>query len=137
MAEKKAGAAKHAADYRANKKAEAQRLGIKRTPVDLPAAILEKIDEVMKRNGYSQLQELWQGLALSLVAADPDEQVRRLKRPDASAFEISPKLARQFDIASRAEIKRDPGHEIQLPKPLPHGEQQCNAAQLDILHSTL
>ncbi|MBM3106151.1 hypothetical protein IIE18_13500 [Pseudomonas sp. V1] len=134
MAEKKTGAAKHAADYRANKKAEAQRLGIKRTQVDLPAAIRKKIDEVMKRHDYSQLQELWQDLALSLIAADPEEQARRLKRPDASAFEITPKLARQFDIASRAELKRDPGYEIQLPEALPHGEQQCKAAQLDILN---
>lgn len=135
MAEK-TGAAKHAATYRANKKAEAQRLGIERIPVDLPAAIRKKIGEVMKRHGYSQLQELWQDLAISLIAADPEEQARRLKRPDASAFEITPKLARQFDKASRTELKRDPGCEIELPKPFPHGEQQCKAAQLDILQST-
>lgn len=137
MAEKKTGAAKHAATYRANKKAEAQRLGVERTPVDLPVAIRKRIDEVMKRHGYSQLQELWQDLALSLIAAEPEEQARRLKRPDASAFEISPKLARQFEEASRAELKRDPGHQIIAPKPLPHGEQQCNAAQPDILQPAL
>ncbi|MNJ75637.1 hypothetical protein D3C77_727610 [compost metagenome] len=91
----------------------------------------------MKRHGYSQLQELWQDLALSLIAAEPEDQARRLKRPDASAFEISPKLARQFDEASRAELKRDPGHQIIAPKPLPHREQQCNAAQLDILQPAL
>lgn len=98
--------------------------------------LARRIDAVMKQHGYSQLQELWQDLALSLIAADSEEQARRLKRPNASAFEITPKLSRQFDKASQAELKRDPGCEIEAPKPLPHGEQQCKAAQLDILQST-
>lgn len=63
----------------------------------------------LKRHGYSQAQELWQDIALSWIAADPDERARRLIRPDAPAFEITQRLARQFEEASRAELQRDPG----------------------------
>lgn len=133
MAEKKTGAAKHSADYRGRKKAEAQRFGIETLPVEMAAGTRAGMAEAMKTHGYTQLQELLQNLHRSLLAASSEEQARRLQQPDAPAFEISPKLARQFDQASRAELKRDPGDQIIKPRPLPHGQRQCNAVQLDIL----
>jgi len=54
-----------------------------------------------------------QDMALSWIAQDPEERARRLERPDARAFYISPKLARQFEDASLAELRRDLGDEIQ------------------------
>ncbi|UVL59860.1 hypothetical protein LOY54_17630 [Pseudomonas sp. B21-032] len=115
MAEKKTGAAKHSADYRDRKKAEAERFGIERMQVEMAAGTRVGMEGAMKTHGYTQLQELLQNLHRSFLAASPQEQARRLQQPDAPAFEISPKLARQFDQASRAELKRDPGDEIISP----------------------
>lgn len=112
MAEQKTGAAKHSADYRERQKKNAERLGIEKITIDVPAGVKKQLKAELKRHGYSQIQELWQDLALSWIAADPDERARRLIRPDASAFEITTKLARQFNEASRAELKRDPGDTI-------------------------
>lgn len=115
MAEKKTGAAKHSADYRERKKAEAQRFGIETLPVEMAAGTRAGMAEAMKTHGYTQLQELLQDLHRSFLSASPEEQARRLQQPDAPAFEISPKLARQFNEASRAELKRDPGDETVTP----------------------
>ncbi len=135
MTEQKTGAAKHSADYRAREKAKAEKLGIEDVIITMPAGIKKALAAELKRHGYKQVQELWQDLALSWIAQDSEERTLRLERPDALAFYISPKLARQFEEASMAELKRDPGDEIEPPKPFPHGEQQCRAAQLDILRS--
>ncbi|WP_460420784.1 hypothetical protein [Pseudomonas sp. ZL2] len=129
MAEKKTGAAKHSADYRDRKKAEAERFGIERIQVEMAAGTREGMSGAMKAHGYTQLQELLQNLHRSFLAASPDEQARRLQQPDAPAFEISTKLARQFEEASLVEIRRDPGYEIEPPNPLQHSEQR----RLDIL----
>ena len=115
MAEKKTGAAKHSADYRARKKARAQKLGIEDVTIAMPGGIKKALAAVIKRHGYKQVQELWQDMALSWIAQDPAERARRLERLDAPAFYISPKLARQFETASMAEIRRDPGDEIEAP----------------------
>lgn len=117
MAEKKTGAAKHSADYRGRKKAEAERFGIERMPVEMAVGTREGMAGAMKAHGYTQLQELLQDLHRSFLAASTEEQARRLQQPDAPAFEISPKLARQFEKASRAEVMRDPGDEIVRPRP--------------------
>lgn len=42
-------------------------------------------------------------------------RARRLERPDAPAFYISPKLARQFEEQSLRDLRRDPGDEIVPP----------------------
>lgn len=115
MAEKKIGAAKHSADYRERRKAEAERFGIETLSVDMAAGTRSGMIEAMRVHGYTQLQELLQNLHRSFLAASPEEQARRLQQPDALAFEISPKLARHFDEASRSELKRDPGDEIVSP----------------------
>ncbi|UVL26204.1 hypothetical protein [Pseudomonas donghuensis] len=115
MAEKKTGAAKHSADYRDREKKEAERLGIEKMTLVTAAGTKQGMAEAMQVHGFSQLQELLQDLHLSFLACDREEQARRLKRPDAPAFEISLKLAHQFEAASMAELKRDPGCEIINP----------------------
>ena len=115
MAEKKTGGAKHSADYRARQKAEAERLGIEEVTIMMPAGIKKALAAEIKLHGYKQVQELWQDMALSWIAQEPDERARRLEKPDAPAFYISPKLARQFEAASMAELKRNPGDEIVNP----------------------
>lgn len=82
----------------------------------MPAGIKKALAAELKRHGYKQVQELWQDLALSWIAQEPEERARRLERPDAPAFYISPKLAREFEAASHAEIRRYPGDEIEQPK---------------------
>lgn len=115
MAEQKTGAAKHSADYRAREKAKAEKLGIEEVTITMPAGIKKALTAELKRHGYKQVQELWQDMALSWIAQDPEERARRLERPDAPAFYISPKLAQQFEEASRAELRRDPGDEFTPP----------------------
>jgi len=115
MAEQKTGAAKHSADYRDRKKKQAAKLGIEKVFFNMPAGIKAAMAAEIKRHDYDQVQELWQDLALSWIAQDPEERARRLERPDAPAFYISPKLARQFESASMAELKRYPGCEVIPP----------------------
>ena len=116
MAEEKTGAAKHSADYRDREKKKAEKLGIEKVFFNMPEGIKTAMAAEIKRHGYEQVQELWQDLALSWVAQDPEERARRLERPDAPAFYISPRLARQFEAASMAELKRNPGDEIATPE---------------------
>lgn len=115
MAEQKTGAAKHSADYRDRLKKEAAKLGIEKVFFNMPEGIKAAMAAEIERHGYDQVQELWQDLALSWIAQDPEERARRLERPDAPAFYISLKLASQFEAASMAELKRDPGYEIITP----------------------
>ncbi|MEE1922651.1 hypothetical protein V0R50_10385 [Pseudomonas sp. 148P] len=111
----KAKGAEYSRRAREKKKAEDARLGVEQVVIEMPAGIKWLLAAEVKRHGYDQVQALWQDLALSWAAADPEERARRLQRPDAPAFEISPKLARQFELASEAELKRDPGCEIIPP----------------------
>ncbi|MHA6195561.1 hypothetical protein ACX3YG_14445 [Pseudomonas wadenswilerensis] len=103
MAEEKTGAAKHSKDYRGRKKAEAERLGIEEVKTLMPAGIKAQLAEAMVAHGYTQVQELWQDMQLSWIAADHEERARRLKRPDAPAFKISAKLARHYERVAMAE----------------------------------
>ncbi|CAK15053.1 hypothetical protein [Pseudomonas entomophila] len=115
MAEQKTGAAKHSADYRDREKKKAEKLGIEKVFFNMPAGIKAALAAEIERHGYDQVRELWQDLALSWIAQDPEERVRRLERPNAPAFYISPKLARQFEETSTAELRRNPGDEIVRP----------------------
>ncbi|WP_353228509.1 hypothetical protein [Pseudomonas qingdaonensis] len=111
MAEKKTGAAKHSADYRERQKQETGRLGIEKLFFNMPKGIKTAMEAEIERLGYRQIQELWQDMARSWIAQEPEERARRLERPNAPAFCISPKLARQFHEASLAELRRNPGDE--------------------------
>lgn len=115
MAEKKTGSKKHSADYRVRQKEEAEKLGIEKVFFNMPEGIKRAMAAELKQLGYKQVQELWQDLALSWIHQDTKERARRLEKPDAPAFYISPKLARQFEVASMAEFRRDPGDEIISP----------------------
>lgn len=115
MVKEKTGAAKHSRDYRDRQRTVAKHLGIEKMFFNMPEGIKAAMRAEVERHGYSQLQELWQDLALSWIAQDLEERTRRLERPDAPAFYVSPKLARQFNVASMAELKRDPGDEIVRP----------------------
>ena len=112
MTDEKTAASRHSADYRAREKEKAKKLGIEKVYFNMPEGIKAAMAAEIKRHGYDQVQELWQDLALSWIAQDPEERARRLERPDAPAFYISPKLARQFEAASIAELRRDPGDEV-------------------------
>ena len=109
MAEEKTAAARHSADYRDRQKKQAAKLGIEKVYFNMPEGIKAAMAAEIERHDYEQVQELWQDLALSWIAQDPEERARRLERPNAPAFYISPKLAQQFEEASRAELKRNPG----------------------------
>ncbi len=100
---------------REKKKAEDARLGVEQVVIEMPAGIKKLLAAEVKVHGYDQVQALWQDMALSWAAADPEERARRLQRPDAPAFEISPKLARQYERAAIAELMKDPGDEIVSP----------------------
>ena len=115
MTEKKTGSAKHSADYRERLKNQAAKLGIEKVFFNMPEGIKAAMAAEIERHGYDQVQELWQDLALSWIAQDSEERTRRLERPDAPAFYISRKLARQFEEQSLRDIRRDPGDEIVSP----------------------
>lgn len=112
MAEGKTSVTKHSADYRAREKTKAEKLGIEKMLFNMAECIRAAVAAEIKRHGFQQVQELWQDLALSWIAKDPEERARRLERPDAPAFYISQKLARQLIEASMSELRRDPGDEI-------------------------
>ncbi|WP_210013983.1 hypothetical protein [Pseudomonas palmensis] len=86
MAEKKTGSAKHSADYRERKKAEAERRELEILPVESAAGTRADMAKAMKAHGYTQLQELLQDLHWAFIAVDHREQARRLKKPDAPAL---------------------------------------------------
>lgn len=111
--------AEYSRKAREKKKAEDARLGVEQIVIEMPAGIKKLLAAEVKRHGYDQVQALWQDLALSWAAASPKEQARRLIRPVAPAFEISTKLSRQFEEATQAELRRDPGDEIEAPAPHP------------------
>ena len=111
----KAKGAEYSRRAREKKKAEDARLGVEQVVIEMPVGIKKLLAAQVKTHGYDQVQALWQDMALSWAAADPKERARRLQRPGAPAFEISPKLSRQFEEATQAELKRDPGDEIEAP----------------------
>ena len=78
MAEKKTAVARHSADYRAREKAKAEKLGVEDVIITMPAGIKKALHAEIKRHGYKQVQELWQDMALSWIAQDPEQRARRL-----------------------------------------------------------
>lgn len=103
----KTAAAKHSADYRQRQNEAKERLGIETLKVDLPAGVRSGISTAMKDHGYSQVQELWQDLALSFLSMPFEEQARRLRKPSASDFVITPNLARKLKAVGMAQADPD------------------------------
>jgi hypothetical protein len=111
----KTAAAKHSADYRRRQKEKKEKLGIETLEVDAPVGTRSGMTLAMRDHGYKQIQELWQDLALAFLSMPFEEQARRLRKPDATAFVVTPKLARQYERKAQAELKADPGDEIIVP----------------------
>jgi hypothetical protein len=107
----KTAAAKHSADYRRRQKEEKEKLGIETLEVDVPVGTRSGMTLAMKDHGYKQIQELWQDLALSFLAAPLEEQARRLRKPSASDFVVTPRLARQLKAAGMAQVDPDADEE--------------------------
>lgn len=103
----KTAAAKHSADYRARQNAAKVKMGIETLKVDMPISVCSGLKRAMSDHRYSQVQELWQDLALSFLASPHEEQARRLRKPDASAFVVTPRLARQLKELGMAEPDPD------------------------------
>lgn len=107
----KTAAAKHSAAYRERQNAAKAKLGIEAMKIEAPAGTRSGMSTAMKDHGYSQIQELWQDLALSFLASPLEEQARRLRKPDASAFVVTPRLARQLKELGMAEVDPDADEE--------------------------
>lgn len=105
----KTAAAKHSADYRRRQKEEKEKLGIETLEVDVPVGTRSEMTLAMRDHGYKQIQELWQDLALSFLSMPFEEQARRLRKPDATAFVVTPQLARKLMTAGKRQ--RDPDAE--------------------------
>jgi len=103
----KTAAAKHSADYRARQAEAKEKLGIEKMSVNVPAGTRSGMKTAMKDHRYSNVQELWQELALSFLSMPLEEQGRRLRKPDTSAFIVTPSMARQLDEAAKREAARD------------------------------
>jgi hypothetical protein len=80
----KTAAAKHSAAYRERQSEKTAKLGIETQKIETPAGTRSAMNTAMKDHGYSQIQELWQDLALSFLASPREEQARRLRKPNAS-----------------------------------------------------
>lgn len=107
----KTGAAKHSADYRARQNAIKAKMGIEVLKIETAAGTRSDMKTAMKDHGYKQMQELFQDLALSFLASPLEEQARRLRKPDASAFVVTPRLARQLKEAGMAQADSDSDEE--------------------------
>jgi hypothetical protein len=112
----KTPAAKHSADYRARQAELREKMGIENMPIEVPAGTRTAMNTAMADHGYGQVQELWQDLALSFLSMPREEQAPRLRKPVASAFVVSPKLARQYVEKARSELSANPGDEIIYPR---------------------
>lgn len=114
MTKAKKSPADHSKEYRQRELEKAAKLGIEKVTINMAAGVKAGMAAAMKRNGIRNAQEAWQNLGLYLMRASPDEQDKMLKS-DSSGFDVSPKLARQFDSESRRELMRELGNEVIYP----------------------
>jgi hypothetical protein len=71
----KAKGAEYSRRAREKKKAEDARLGVEQVVIEMPVGIKKLLAAEVKSHGYDQVQALWQDMALSWAAADPEERV--------------------------------------------------------------
>ena len=92
----KTAAARHSAAYRERQADLKSKMGIETLRIEAPASVRSGMNAAMAEHDYSQVQELWQDLALSFLASPLEEQKRRLRKPSTSDFVVTPKMARQL-----------------------------------------
>lgn len=110
----KNSAAKHSSDYRQRVVEKNAALGIEKLTVEVSQGMTQGLECLMREHGFAQRQEVYQNLLRHVLSLDYDEAAKLL-HPITSAFDISPKLARQFRNASLKELRRDPGDEHLIP----------------------
>lgn len=83
-------------EYRERQKAKAEALDVKEISIELAIGVEKRLAQLMVDHGFEQFEELFQTMALNLLAAPQDLADSMLKRPDASSFQIKPKHTRQL-----------------------------------------
>lgn len=99
--------------------------------------IQEALNRVKARSGMSVTSELIQ-VAIMKMDLMTDGELAEFSKYPRHEILLSENVARRFNDESIKSILGNPDQDeddqIEAPKHLPHGEQQCNAAQLDILN---
>ena len=99
--------------------------------------IHQALDRVKKRAQMSITSELLQ-VAIMKMDLMSDEELAAFTKYPRHEILLSESVARRFNDESVKSILGNPDQdeddEIESPKHFPHGEQQCKAAQLDILN---
>ncbi|MGA5718161.1 hypothetical protein ACPCWF_05950 [Pseudomonas atacamensis] len=89
-------------------------LGIEKFTVEVAGVFKPDLKKVMKDHGFNNQQEIHQNLIRNLIAADFETQAWML-RSVTTPYEPSEKVSREFYERSMAELRTDPGDEIQAP----------------------
>lgn len=101
--------------------------------------IQEALNRVKARADMKVTSDLLQ-VAIMKMDLMTDEELAEFTTYPRHEIVLSEKVAESFKGASIRQIlahpDQDEDDQIDAPKPFPHGEQQCNAAQLDILRTT-
>lgn len=99
--------------------------------------IQEALNRVKERAKMSVTSELLQ-VAIMKMDMMTDEELSAFTKYPRHKILLSENVARRFSDESIKSILGNPDQDeddqIESPKCLPHGEHQCNAAQLDILN---
>lgn len=99
--------------------------------------IQDALNRVKDRAQMSVTSELLQ-IAIMKMDLMTDEELSFFTKYPRHEILLSENVARRFNDESIKSILGNPDQDeddqIESPKHLPHGEQQCNAAQLDILN---
>lgn len=99
--------------------------------------IHQALNRVKSRAQMSVTSELLQ-VAIMKMDLMTDEELAAFTKYPRHEILLTEKVARRFSDESIRSILGNPDQDeddqIESPKHLPHGERQCNAAQLDILN---
>lgn len=97
--------------------------------------IHQAMDRIRERSGTDEISEVMQLAILKMVAMTDAELIEFLT-PPRHEIKISKSLRARFDNESRREAGHhsdDSEYEVIEPSRLPHGPDECDKAQLDIL----
>lgn len=99
--------------------------------------IHDALNRVKERAQMSVTSELLQ-VAIMKMDLMTDEELGAFTKYPRHEILLTEKVARRFNDESIRSILGNPDQDeddqIESPKPLPHGEQQCREVQLDILN---